>query len=111
MKNGIGTYTWVKVNRNGNLLTPDLHGRWKRFLIIGEDEFGLKALLIKNSHAYKLRSTELKTYNINPKYLGSTIDFIHQDWLQYPGKICQTCTQIFEYLEPNDSFLCWKCEI
>ncbi len=102
----IGTYAWVEININQTKV-------WEKFLIIGRGDFG-KILLDKypfSLDGYICSESDISYFKINPKYLGAQIKYAAPEYLKYFGKTCQQCQKEFDFLDQENCFTCWGCEL
>ncbi len=97
----IGTYAWVAVWKN--MIYPQSGGRIHKFLIIGTNDIGMKALLVEPPFDLGER--------IDDQYLGKKCALIHSDKLKYLGLECSICRMQFDHLEAEKDFRCWRCSI
>jgi hypothetical protein len=108
----IGSRAWAEVRNN--IITARRFGSEVRsFLVVGL-RGEMRALLAPPPYDIKedLVTHELcETYQIDPTYVGQRVAIIREWHLQYLGRTCIQCQSHFDYLEPDHTFLCWKCEV
>ncbi len=104
-----------RVKIEGDMRLKDLPPEENNFLIIGKDRNFFLILLKPSSFKFEygciLNQVDLEDWKADKKYLGYNALCLALSVLKHPGKVCNSCQAYFDFLSPEDSFHCWKCEL